>query len=165
LDQEKALRLEPEATPAVADQGPPLSAYRSFILAAAVVGLFVISPMAFHLPVDRVLWQYASWRLAQEPVAQVIVEQAGDSPARVLAGPAASRAATAFCQGDFCQSTRSGYEPECAASVVLAFESGRTVRANMWPDGRFAVAEYGGRFLLDAPALRRLVEEQGLSRQ
>jgi hypothetical protein len=144
------------------EQGTMRTSYRRHIVAAAFVGLFVISPMALHLPIDRVLWPLASWMLADENVVRVVVEKEGAAAPVVLLGGEASRAAAALCEGAFCDTARWGGGAAAEVSLLLDYEDGRTVRAEMRPDGRFAVTGMGGRFLLEAPELLRLLETQSL---
>jgi hypothetical protein len=134
--------------------------YLGYVLAAFVVGLVVISPMAFLVPVEKALWAYSSWNLGDEEVISVSLLGEGSQELCLLEGTEAGQATKAFLAGTYCTSNRDGQGPSPRARVSIAFAGGKTVEAAMWPDGRFEVSELGTSYLVSAPGLQSMVQEQ-----
>jgi hypothetical protein len=116
--------------------------------------------MAFLLPVENALWTYARWNLSDEQAVRVVLEGGSSDEICLLQGAEAGQAARAFLDGSYCQSNRDGQGPQPQARVSIAFSGGKTVQADMWPDGRFEVSDLGRSYLVSSPSLLQIVQDQ-----
>jgi hypothetical protein len=107
---------------------------RKYVLAILYrADVSAMAPADSEGEVLRLLWELSDAKVDEQPGVDLGEDTRLEGPS-VLARPARSPCDGRLLPGNFCQSTRSGYEAEFTASVVLAFEDGRTVRADIWPD-------------------------------